>query len=194
MRDYDPTTGRYMQADPLGLVDGASVYGYARQNPGRWTDPRGLFTLSDARDSLILSQPSYSHRSYWPNSELFDEWLRLERAKREWLKELPECPCEIDAASGDGWYPMAPANSEHPGGVWEVRSWPTAGSHASQCVYNGAGRLMTNIPAAGTADYRYFSRLNPLTYIPHLTHDLQPWYMAKELGRESDYYDVRPVQ
>jgi len=29
MRDYDPTTGRYMQADPLGLIDGASVYGYA---------------------------------------------------------------------------------------------------------------------------------------------------------------------
>ncbi len=28
MRDYDPTTGRYMQPDPLGLVDGASVYGY----------------------------------------------------------------------------------------------------------------------------------------------------------------------
>ena len=41
MRDYDPTTGRYMQADPLGLVDGASVYGYALQNPGRYTDPRG---------------------------------------------------------------------------------------------------------------------------------------------------------
>ena len=41
MRDYDPTTGRYIQADPLGLVDGASVYGYAGQNPGRWTDPRG---------------------------------------------------------------------------------------------------------------------------------------------------------
>jgi RHS repeat-associated protein len=42
MRDYDPTTGRYLQADPLGLVDGASVYGYALQNPGRWVDPRGL--------------------------------------------------------------------------------------------------------------------------------------------------------
>ena len=41
MRDYDPTTGRYIQADPLGLVDGASVYGYALQNPGRWTDRRG---------------------------------------------------------------------------------------------------------------------------------------------------------
>ncbi len=42
MRDYDPTTGRYMEADPLGLIDGASVYGYARQNPGRYTDPRGV--------------------------------------------------------------------------------------------------------------------------------------------------------
>lgn len=43
MRDYDPTTGRYLQADPLGLVDGASVYGYAGQNPARWTDPTGEF-------------------------------------------------------------------------------------------------------------------------------------------------------
>jgi RHS repeat-associated protein len=43
MRDYDPTTGRYIQADPLGLVDGASVYGYAGQNPGRYVDPRGEF-------------------------------------------------------------------------------------------------------------------------------------------------------
>jgi RHS repeat-associated protein len=40
MRDYDPTTGRYLQADPLGMVDGASVYGYALQSPLRWMDPR----------------------------------------------------------------------------------------------------------------------------------------------------------
>jgi RHS repeat-associated protein len=45
MRDYDPTTGRYLQADPLGLVDGASVYGYARQSPVRWTDPTGLYVF-----------------------------------------------------------------------------------------------------------------------------------------------------
>lgn len=43
MRDYDPTLGRYLQADPLGLVDGASIYGYALQNPGRYTDPTGEF-------------------------------------------------------------------------------------------------------------------------------------------------------
>ena len=42
MRDYDPTTGRYIEADPLGLIDGASVYGYTRQSPLRWIDPQGL--------------------------------------------------------------------------------------------------------------------------------------------------------
>jgi RHS repeat-associated protein len=41
MRDYDPTTGRDIQADPLGLVDGASVYGYALQSPERYVDPNG---------------------------------------------------------------------------------------------------------------------------------------------------------
>ena len=43
MRDYDATLGRYIQPDPLGLVDGASVYGYALQNPARWSDPTGEF-------------------------------------------------------------------------------------------------------------------------------------------------------
>jgi RHS repeat-associated protein len=41
MRDYDPTTGRYLQADPLGLVAGASVYGYANQSPMMYIDTTG---------------------------------------------------------------------------------------------------------------------------------------------------------
>ena len=46
MRDYDPTAGRYLEADPLGLVDGASIYGYVKGNPGRWVDPRGEFAAA----------------------------------------------------------------------------------------------------------------------------------------------------
>ena len=45
MRDYDPTTGRYSQADPLGLVDGASVFNYVMQNPMRFVDPRGEWVI-----------------------------------------------------------------------------------------------------------------------------------------------------
>ncbi len=57
MRDYDPTTGRYIQADPLGLVDGASVYGYAGQNPNRYIDQRGEFigrAIVGAAANLII--------------------------------------------------------------------------------------------------------------------------------------------
>jgi RHS repeat-associated protein len=42
-RDYDPTTGRYIQADPIGLAGGANPYVYAENNPVRWTDPSGRF-------------------------------------------------------------------------------------------------------------------------------------------------------
>jgi RHS repeat-associated protein len=48
MRDYDPTTGRYLEADPLGLVDGASVYGYVGQTPLRKIDPTGEFGVLGA--------------------------------------------------------------------------------------------------------------------------------------------------
>ena len=53
MRDYDPTTGRYLEADPLGLIDGASIYGYVKKNPGRWTDPRGTTALGVAGDWVL---------------------------------------------------------------------------------------------------------------------------------------------
>ena len=32
-RDYDPSLGRFMQADPIGLAGGANLYGYANANP-----------------------------------------------------------------------------------------------------------------------------------------------------------------
>jgi len=41
-RDYDSTTGRYIQADPIGLGGGENPFLYANGNPLRWTDPSGL--------------------------------------------------------------------------------------------------------------------------------------------------------
>jgi len=41
-RDYDPTTGRYTQSDPIGLAGGMATYGYAGGNPFFYLDSDGL--------------------------------------------------------------------------------------------------------------------------------------------------------
>jgi RHS repeat-associated protein len=40
-RDYDTSTGRYIQADPIGLAGGPSPYSYAMNSPLRYSDPTG---------------------------------------------------------------------------------------------------------------------------------------------------------
>ncbi|MBK9127940.1 MAG: hypothetical protein IPM13_09080 [Phycisphaerales bacterium] len=41
-RTYSPTLGRWVQRDPAGYVDGASLYEYCRASPMVLTDPLGL--------------------------------------------------------------------------------------------------------------------------------------------------------
>jgi RHS repeat-associated protein len=41
-RDYDPQTGRYLQADPIGLGGGMNRWGYVGGNPMNGVDPLGL--------------------------------------------------------------------------------------------------------------------------------------------------------
>jgi RHS repeat-associated protein len=43
-RDYDPSIGRYVESDPIGLAAGPNTYAYAGANPLNASDATGLLT------------------------------------------------------------------------------------------------------------------------------------------------------
>jgi hypothetical protein len=45
-RDYDPSIGRYVESDPIGLSGGANTYSYVSGNPLRLFDSKGLVQWS----------------------------------------------------------------------------------------------------------------------------------------------------
>lgn len=52
-RDYDASTGRYMQSDPIGLGGGLNTYGYVGGNPLSYVDPQGLVEVGSTSNWMV---------------------------------------------------------------------------------------------------------------------------------------------
>jgi len=63
-RYYDPSTGRYLRTDPLGLEGGLNLYQYANANPVNFVDPMGLLSFGGGGSVFIGLWGSFGDISY----------------------------------------------------------------------------------------------------------------------------------
>jgi RHS repeat-associated protein len=140
-RDYDPTVGRYVQSDPIGLNGGLSTYGYGEGAPLVFSDPLGLQgkglggmlgrmiarpivqRMGGGLLAKAASQAAKARSQARRAAELAQRmqgiWGRIARSGKRGAEEVPQgCADYVRVNKSD---PAADAIAQRLGGVSRVR-------------------------------------------------------------------------
>src|SRR6185437_3760630 len=84
-RNLDPSVGRYLQSDPLGIKAGSNTYNYVANNALRWIDPKGLIVY-------LCTRPAFRARA---GEGVFANHPYI------W-NDVTHSPCGFERSSGTG--------------------------------------------------------------------------------------------
>ena len=150
-RDYDPSTGRYVESDPIGLRGGVSTFGYVEANPLTYYDLLGLQN-APIRDWYMwhyyrngLNRPPPNRQAATAASRR-GEWRRLPDWQSSYHQQGP------DGSNNTKWVSCPDAHHE--------------------AVYNEDGELVTDQVNSGTYNFA-----SPDDWFDHFIKDVLPYWL-----------------
>jgi RHS repeat-associated protein len=133
-RDYDPSIGRYVESDPIGLDGGMNTYAYVDSNPLGVTDPAGLSPIK----LIALCAKGYKTIK----TVGFEEAVRMARQGKNILAGSRDEAKKIANAASGGKKPIKDPAHPDPGGSTDGRRPhyhpnPRNGSHIFYSIIAG---------------------------------------------------------